>query len=112
MSDDHERLLESYRSLTASLVETLLELSPTGRKVPWLLDQVDRRGGSYLALPDGGHAAGLHEGTDEAVADFCRLTVRPARVMRLVAAAHARRLAREQGVTRRYRLEEASAGPR
>jgi hypothetical protein len=104
---DESSLLDSYRNLTASLVETLIQLSPTGRKVPWLLDQIDHRGGQYLTLPGDGHPAGLHEGTDAAIADFCRATTRPARVMRLVSAEHARRLRTEAGITKRFPLEVA-----
>lgn len=109
MRDPDAQLLESYRNLTESLVQTLIELSPTGQRVPWLLKTLDDLGGRHHDLPGGGHPAGLHEGTDEAVADFCRLSTRPARVMRLVSAAHARRLRTEAGITRRYRVEGAHA---
>lgn len=77
-------LVDSYQNLTANLVLALADLSPKGRKVDWMLEQLSR--------------SGRHEGTDTAISDFCRQDSPPARLMRLVSAAHARKLRAQYGV--------------
>ena len=97
------RLVESYRLLVESLVGALINLSPKGHRVEWILDQVEggmQHHGLVSTLPGGygykdedrfANIAGLHEGTDSAVIDFCRDTHRPARVMRLISALQSKR---------------------
>lgn len=68
LSDD---VLYSYRALAEVLWGVLVDMSPSNRRVDWLVEKV---------------ACEFHDGTSDAVQDLARGTDRCARVMRLVRA--------------------------